>query len=272
MASSLSPPMPMTPETLQPYDILYEDIYRDLPSGCHVWKEDFPIVHCPGRPDSAVFEYKGMAIKRSVHNREMDIAVRAGDCAVEVLGYVMKFDVPGGRRMGLVMEKATPLVEYLKTIGEPEKPRIKREMIAIVERLHANYRQIHGDIKPANFVLCKDGVIRLCDFEASRPIDEPPERWEEDKYNGDEATFTHQYGRSRSLYSPPTLLDDKYALALSIWELYTGQEPLLDFLEPGTEEMDEFLVAGGTVDLTKVKDLETREWIRKHLKEGGAAV
>jgi serine/threonine protein kinase len=41
-------------------------------------------------------------------------------------------------------------------------------MISVVQELHGK-GILHGDIKPANMLLCPDGQIRLCDFAEARP-------------------------------------------------------------------------------------------------------
>ncbi|KAF3938795.1 hypothetical protein ABW19_dt0202994 [Dactylella cylindrospora] len=259
---------------LKPHDILWDDLYEVTPTGYRCLKKDFPVISdTRGMFDDPIFEYQGRAIKYFVEPREIAMAELAGDCGVKVLGHVVKFDNPGGRprKVGLAMEIAQPLVDYIKTMDESEKPRIKAEMIAVVEELHTKYNMVHGDIKPLNFVICKDGKMRLCDFESARPVDEDAQTWEFLVYESEIGPSTDRYhNRARKKYVPPTKADDWYALAISVWELYTGKVPL-DGIAAG-EDMREAHKKGITVDLMEVGDDETREWIRKVLQEGGALV
>ncbi|KAF3129490.1 hypothetical protein TWF594_010955 [Orbilia oligospora] len=159
------------------------------------------------------------------------------------------------------MEIGRPLIDSIKEITDKsEKHRTKAEMIAVVERLHTKYNMVHGDIKPANFVICKGNEIRLCDFESARPADESSQIWE---HLMDESIIG---GATEQMTMPPTKADDLYALAISVWELYTGKVPF-EGIESG-EEIRSHHSTGQTVDLTEVQDDETREWIRG----GGALV
>lgn len=63
---------------------------------------------------------------------------------------------------------------------------------------------------------------------------------------------------------PPTVDDDLYTLAITIWELYTGKDALMG------EDMEDLLQTGKTVDLEAVEDSEVRSWIGKLLLAGGA--
>ncbi|EGX52414.1 hypothetical protein AOL_s00043g203 [Orbilia oligospora ATCC 24927] len=130
---------------------------------------------------------------------------------------------------------------------------------------------VHGDIKPANFLICQDGKIRLCDFESACPEDEPVGLWGPliDDLGGTAFTVRYQ-NKHREQYVPPARNDDWYALAISVWELYTGKTPFESIADTG--ELRDHLRTGQTVDLAEVKDSETREWIRKILREGGALV
>ncbi|KAF3217278.1 hypothetical protein TWF192_005770 [Orbilia oligospora] len=262
----------------QPGDILWDDIFHINPCGFAVPKNPLPELsthESRGFSLDPIYEYKGFAIKCDVPYREFDMAKLAGDCGVKVHGYVLRTykDYPELQlcRVGLVMEIGRPLADYIKTISdiEPEKLRVKNEMISVVERLHTERRMVHGDIKPANFLICQDSKIRLCDFKSGRPEDEPVELWGPlvDDLGG--TAFTDRYqNKHREQYVPPTRNDDWYALAISVWELYTGKTPFESISD--TEELRDHRRTGQTVDLTEVKDSETREWIRKILREGDA--
>ena len=67
-------------------------------------------------------------------------------------------------------------------------------------------------------------------------------------------------------YGPPTIVDDNYALAISVWELFTGKDALMD------EDMEKALMEGKTVDLAELEDEHVRAFVWKRLRDGGAKV
>ncbi|KAK6518305.1 hypothetical protein TWF506_005465 [Arthrobotrys conoides] len=266
--------------TQQPGDILWDEIFYINPNGFEVLKKPLAELSTPESRDfllKPIYEYKGFAIKYTARYREIEMAKLAGDCEIKVHGYVLRSyeEYPELQlcKVGLVMEKGRSLAEYIKTItdNEPEKLRVKNEMISVVERLHTEYRMVHGDIKPSNFLICPDGKIRLCDFEGAYPEDEPAELWGPLVNDLGGIAYTDRYqSKHRDEYIPPTRNDDWYALAISVWELYTGKTAF-DSIST-TEKFRDHQRTGQTVDLTEVKDSETREWIRKILREGDALV
>ncbi|KAK6512945.1 hypothetical protein TWF506_009107 [Arthrobotrys conoides] len=258
---------------LGPNDILWDDLFYVTPQGGVRMKEQHPILFRRFMAPCDIFEYKGFAIKYFVEDREIELTELAGDCSVKIYGHILKFDVGPdneSRKVGLVMEIGRSLQDYVKQADEAEKHRIKDEMIAIVERLHKEYNMVHGDIKPQNFLICNDGKIRFCDFEAARPLTESLEIWEGLEELALNKAYTYNYiNKMRSQFVPPTEDDDWYALAISIWEIFTGKVP---FEGIENEEIVSRHSTGQTVDLTEVKDIETREWIRDIIQKGGALV
>ncbi|KAK6500169.1 hypothetical protein TWF481_010521 [Arthrobotrys musiformis] len=266
----------MPERKLEPNDILWDDLYEEGPRGGDRPKEAHPVICERFMRCGPIYEYKGFAIKYFVEEREVEMTALAGDCSVKVHGHIVKFDVGPDqkpRKVGLVMEVAKPLLDYAKNADESEKHRIKAEMIAVVERLHTKYNMVHGDIKPQNFLICKDNKIRLCDFEGSRPESESAETWEGLEELGLNRAYTENYmNGKRNQFVPPTREDDWYALAISIWEIYSGKMPFEDMNGVSEDKMTLHHQSGQTVDLTEVKDIETREWIRGILRKGGASV
>ncbi|KAK4242558.1 kinase-like domain-containing protein [Achaetomium macrosporum] len=209
------------------------------------------VYKCPG----------GFAYKTQASQREAHLIKAAGDCAVPPLSRVMR-EIDGVLvPWGLIMELATPF--DFKRVPAEERKAVKGEMVSLVERLHGSeFGIVHGDIKPANFVRCRDGRLRLCDFDSARLIaDEKAEGWEgfvSERYLAPSRGFPE--------YGPPTVVDDDYALAISVWELFTGKDALID------EDMEQVLKEGGTVDLDELEDDEIRDFVRKRLRDGGAKV
>lgn len=108
----------------------------------------------------------GLAYKMHACDREVDIAMAAGDCTIAPL-YRVTREIGGSMVTdGFVMELATPF--NFKSVPPQDRKSVKDEMVTLVSRLHDEYGIVHGDIKPPNFLRCRDGKLRLCDFDSAR--------------------------------------------------------------------------------------------------------
>jgi serine/threonine protein kinase len=248
-------PLP-SPTAIRPHgsDILSKDLSRE--------PEDLEVLAIGGM--GYVYKYKGFAYKQNCFQREYDLMQKAGDCAVKAVARVVNVEDNGRIVMtGLLMEFETPL-NIKRVTGDAERAKVKDEMISLVSTLHDKYRMVHGDIKPLNMLRCRDGKLRLCDFDSARPIDEDPQLWE--------GLCTEQYlAPNRDYFNTgavPTPSDDLYALGITLWELYTGKDAFIDQLH----DIEEILQERRTVDLMEVDDEEVRELIRCYLRQGGALV
>lgn len=77
---------------------------------------------------------------------------------------------------------------------------------------------LHGEIKPGNFLHCKDGLFRLCDFDSARLMDADPEGWK-GLTTGEFLAPNRNYFETGQASRP---IDDIYALDLSTGSLCTG--------------------------------------------------
>jgi len=202
---------------------------------------------------------------------EYDMMIAAGDCSVKVHGRVL-LRVPDCHVMmlgyhvimlGYIMDLETPL--DVKTVDVSQRKILMEQMISVVLALHKK-GVIHGDVKPANMLLCSDGKLRLCDFQEARKVDDDPSEWE--------GMSTDNYmSPHRCRYWPdggdpaPTIEDDLYGLGLSIWELYTRKIP---FENEYGDDILNTLKSGQTVDVNEVEDEIVRVIICKYLRYGGA--
>jgi hypothetical protein len=201
--------------------------------------------------------------------REFDLMNAAGDLSVKAHGRVLYLDPTNGlvHTTGFIMDLETPLDP--KTVGRDQYRPLMNQMISAVLALHKK-GIVHGDIKPANMLICSDGKLRLCDFNEARRLDNPLDgkTWEGE-------TTTNYLSPFRCRDWPdgsdplPTIRDDLYALGLSIWELFTGMMPFDDVY---MDDIMDTVKAGNTVDVDQVEDKEVREVIRKYLRCGGAKV
>jgi serine/threonine protein kinase len=218
--------------------------------------------------NSQIYKVKGTrkAYKSGGSKHEFVMMTAAGECSVKAHGLSLLRD-PFGlvMIMGYVMDLETPLEP--QTVEPGQRRRLTDQMISVVLALHRK-GIIHGDIKPANMLLCSDGKLRLCDFAESRRVDEAPDSWEGATTINYMSPLRCRNG-TEGPDPPPTIEDDIYGLGLSIWELFTGKIPFED------DYMDDIInnvKTGQTVDVNEVEDAEVREIICKYLRRGGAKV
>jgi serine/threonine protein kinase len=209
---------------------------------------------------------RAMVCKSRGTQREYDIMRAAGDCSVKSYGRCLVRPPSGEVIMtGFLMDLETPLDP--KKVDPSQRPMLMEKMIQVVLKLHRK-GIIHGDIKPANMLICSDGEVRLCDFAEARFSDEDPDEW-------DGITTVNYMSPKRcrnwpdSGDPPPTVEDDLYGLGLSIWELYTGKIPFEDVY---MDDIMDTVKEGATVDVDEVSEASVREVIRKFLRCGGAKV
>ncbi|KAK2877755.1 hypothetical protein FQN49_001231 [Arthroderma sp. PD_2] len=218
--------------------------------------------------NSQVYRFKEepKVYKAGATQREFDFLKDAGDCAVEVLGRSLWKDMEGKIQVtGIIMSLETPFDP--KTIQRSQRKGFMEQIISIVHELHSK-GIIHGDVKPANFLLCADGRLRMCDFSESLRVDEDPSEWEG-------VTTTNYVSPYRTKNwpdltdPPPTIEDDLYGVGVTIWELYTGKVPFEDWY---IDDIMWRLHRGETVDVNEVEDEDARNTICQYLRYGGAKI
>jgi serine/threonine protein kinase len=197
---------------------------------------------------------------------EFVMMTAAGECAVKAHGMSLLRNRLGQVIvMGYFMDLETPLEP--KTVEPGQRRFLMDQMISVVLALHRK-GIIHGDLKPANMLLCSDGKLRLCDFAEARRVDDDLDSWEG-------ATTVNYLSPLRCVNGPegweppPTIEDDLYGLGLSIWELFTEKPPFEDVY---MDDIINSVKTGQTVDVDEVEDVEVREIIRKYLRCGGAKI
>jgi serine/threonine protein kinase len=170
--------------------------------------------------------------------------------------------------MGFTMKRETSI--DVQAIHPNHRPEFIHGMISSVLALQEK-GIMHGDIKPANMLLCSDGKIRLCDFVEARLLSEDPADWE--------GMTTTNYGSPHRCQknskwrddrdSAPVVEHDLYALGLSIWELWMGEMP---FDGVYADDIREMVKSGQTVDVTRVQDEAVRGVICDYLRCAGARI
>jgi serine/threonine protein kinase len=197
--------MSYTQETI-PLSTLQKSLLRDYPI------YEFNAIYADGltRLDdrsASLYSWKSDHVfKLRGTKYEMNMIHLAGDCAVPVVGQVVR----KGEQLGFIMRRET-------TLATPSKSSVEM-MKGVVESLHSK-GIIHGDIKLCHMLLCSDGKVRLCDFAGAFL-----------KEHSSEAprVYTISYlspYRALHLGGPWTVEDDLFALGVSIWELFSSKTP-----------------------------------------------
>ncbi|KLJ13332.1 hypothetical protein EMPG_11706 [Blastomyces silverae] len=212
------------------------------------------------------FKHERKAYKGGASQREFDLMMEAGDCAVKVHGRSLWRDKKEEIGMsGIIMDLETPFDP--KSVGDSQRKHLMDQIISVLRELHRK-GIIHGDVKPANFLLCADGQLRLCDFGDAMRVGEDPSNW-----GGLTTTNYISPHRTRNWPDgadpPPTIEDDLYGLGLSLWELYTRKTPFEGWYE---DDIMYTLQRGETVDVDEVKDEDVKSVICNYLRYGGAKI
>ncbi len=115
---------------------------------------------------------------------------------------------------------------------------------------------IHGDIKPRNMVWDQNGVLKLVNFASALLADGSDEK----EWTGRASVEYMAPKRPREGIPPPTLDDDKYALAVSIWSVFSGRLPAVGLFDKNGGEMP---------DLNLITDDRLFEFVLDILETGG---
>ncbi|KAJ7645530.1 kinase-like domain-containing protein, partial [Mycena polygramma] len=141
----------------------------------------------------------------------------AGDSSISVIGRLFRQIGPTERIVGFCMPLETP-IDPPNIPTKDERIRLIHQLRHLVVDLHSR-KIVHGDIKPQNLLMCSDGRLRLCDFDESS--------LEGDGFTTNRMTYPYcSTFRAHNDTLPMTRAEDMHAMAMTIWELYTGRIPL----------------------------------------------
>jgi serine/threonine protein kinase len=237
----------------QPFDFqdlrLFESKEIDL-------SEEYVII---STDKSRVYRFKdiyAVSLSRDFAEKEIRLMKTLEGISIPVLGIVMD----GSRVDGYVM----PLAGKVPTdVDLSTKRDYMAQMINLVERLHEK-GFLHGDLKLANFLMCSDGRIRLCDFEEAQRIDEAT-AWPvaTPGYRPPWRVINEWRDQAEVL----SLEDDYYGLGSAIWELFTGHRVFedIDTVEAENEVIPNLVI----IDVNDARDPEAIETIWTLLEKGG---
>lgn len=204
-----------------------------------------------------VYQYsKTLVYKPVCRKRETKLMAIADELTLPVVSKIGIVDDISSQwyQKGAILELGRPL--DVTKILPAERISIARHMVVLVTKLHAK-GIIHGDIKPENFVK-KPGkdTLKIVDFSSARMMDDSDlSSWPSD------IPSVEYTSPSRSQNGEPsTLLDDYFALAVTIWAVFAGERPINGLFSSNE---------GHTPKLSKITDNELFCSVVDVLKEGG---
>jgi hypothetical protein len=228
------------------------------------------IMLCKFPSDPYTFVYKPCTTMK-----ELEMMIAAGNCAVTARAVVTSVIDGRVEYNGILMDYGVPLTkQYLRSLSWKDKRTVILEILDLVygsSGLHSISPEpiIHGDIKPANILLCgTNKKPRFTDFEASKFVNSKDDNYE------CESTLNYlskkRVGVEFSKKYPLRKQDDYYALALSLWEICVGQEPFEE-LEGDYDDIEAAILEGRQPDLSKISqiDKDIQDTIKSLLQSGG---
>ena len=216
--------------------------------------------------------------KTNVTPREADLTESAGsDLTMRLLSRVIWSGSRPDEGTKAVIMEAGKLFRGSR-IPEQKRPTVAVEMFRILEKLHGR-GIVHGNVRESNFLWSrKDGRLRIVDFSCARLIEEDAGRWnskhvssaymtparlavrEERQPQQQGAQGGGGPGQPQKPLPAPTVFDDYYALAITLWAFYTGKPP-------GSRQFNQVNIKRS--DLAEVRDDMIRGWIRKVFRMAG---
>lgn len=227
--------------------------------------------------------YRGEVTPREAKLTEA--AAAGGNTAMRVLSRIIwKGSRPDTGTKALLIEMGRRL-QFAEVVGVERRHHIIAQMFRLLERLHNDRGIVHGDIKESNFVWASDGTLRLVDFSSARFVDEPHDEWNSsfvseeylsrtrlekreamraERGNAEGQRWGVAWGMGDFL-PPPTVFDDYFALAVTLWGMYTGKRPARrQFNGPVIWQTD--------LDLFPDTEVDIRNWIEKVLRMAGCNI
>ncbi|KAK3349020.1 hypothetical protein B0T25DRAFT_546998 [Lasiosphaeria hispida] len=215
-----------------------------------------------------------LVYKSNVTPREADLMEAAGDLTMQPLTRVVcKGSRPDTGTKAVIMEAGTRF--RARDVAPKDRQAVVTKMFVLLGELHRRDGIVHGDIKESKFLWGRGGRLKIIDFSSARFIDENPGSW--NSSYATEAYFTpqrmkrreqsrhpsgHGAGTSTSFGGTPAprVFDDYYALAITLWSMYSGKKPRnRQFNQKNIKRSD----------LMEVGDDSVRLWIKKVLKMAG---
>lgn len=202
-------------------------------------------------------------LKTRINEKEINMMLAAGDCAVAPLCVVKGTDRRRNERDGFFMKCETPLKDALPNLNADQRKAAINEMFFVMRKLHEK-GIVHWDMRPDNLVICSDGRLRLIDFGnsqyATSAVYDP---------EGEGPTLRYRSPKrvQMGLKYPPRKEDDYYAAGLSAYEIATDKVPFAE-LEDDYDEIHQAIKRGQAPDLNKILDIGLKTQVEGWLRLG----
>lgn len=204
-----------------------------------------------------VYKYSNtLAYKPVCRKRETKLMTVADELALGVVSKVGVVDEMSAQwyQKGAVMELAYPI--DVTRILPAERVSIARNMMILVTTLHRK-GVLHGDIKPERFVKQPGSdSLKIVDFSSARMADDS----DLNTWPGETPSIEYTPPNRSSEGQASTPFDDYYALAVSIWAVFSGERPMVGLFNSNE---------GHVPDISKITDDELFCSVVDCLEEGG---
>lgn len=204
-----------------------------------------------------VYKYSNtLAYKPICRKRETKLMVVAGELTLQVVSKVGVVDDMSAQwyQKGALMELGYPI--DVTRILPAERVSIAKHMMILVTALHRK-GILHGDIRPERFVKQPGSdSLQIVDFSSARMIDDS----DLNTWPGEAPSIEYTSPNRSSDGEASTPFDDYYALAVSIWSVFSGERPMVGLFNSNE---------GHTPDISKITDDELFCSVVDVLEEGG---
>lgn len=204
-----------------------------------------------------IYKYSDtLAYKPVCRKRETKLMVIANELTLRVVSKVGVVDDMSAQwyQKGALVELGYPL--DVTKILPAERVSIAKHMMILVTALHRK-GILHGDIKPERFVKQPGSdALKIVDFSSARMIDDS----DLNTWPGETPTIEYTSPNRSPEGEASTPFDDYYALAVSIWSVFSGQRPMVGLFNSNE---------GHVPDISKITDDELFCSVVDVLEEGG---
>lgn len=204
-----------------------------------------------------VYKYSNtLAYKPVCRKRETKLMVVASELTLQVVSKVGVVDDMSAQwyQKGALMELGYPI--DVARILPAERVSIAKHMMILVTALHRK-GILHGDIRPERFVKQPGSDdLKIVDFSSARMRDDS----DLNTWPGETPTVEYTSPNRSPEGEVSTPFDDYYALAVSIWAVFSGERPMVGLFNSNE---------GHTPDIGKITDDELFCSVVDVLEEGG---
>lgn len=218
-----------------------------------------------------------LVYKSNMTSREVELMEAAGSLTMRPLSRVVwKGSRPSTGTKAVIMEGGEPF--RARRIPIHKRHKCVVEMFLVVENLHKR-GIVHGNIKESKFIWgnCRPTSfspgqqqqqpakrLKMVDFAGARFIEENKDRWNSLHVTNSYLTPKRMQCLEQGLPLPaPTVFDDYYALAITLWSFLTGKTP-------GNRQFNRKYIK--KEDLAEVEDEMIKGWIRKVFTMAGCKI